>query len=168
MIVPFAQLRKLRDWYNNIPNCDCEHGISYSSTYRSRLCFSDIDRFCMDCVSSRFCWVICSLSFYPCQRISWVCGLHNLRSVAVASWTWTGTRIFELEVVMFLQLPNSYYIMCSITVLLKVWYVYRWRYAYHRLPVRGYFPEKRETIVRDRLASLAGPWHIENKGKSAT
>ena len=30
----------------------------------------------------------------------------------------------------------------SKAVLLKVWY------AYHRLPVRGYFPEKRETIVK--------------------
>ena len=29
----------LLDLYNNIPNCDCEHGISYYSTYRSRLCF---------------------------------------------------------------------------------------------------------------------------------
>ena len=56
----------LRDWYNNIPNCDCEHGISYYSNYRSRLCFSDIHRFCMDLISSSFCWVICSLSFYLC------------------------------------------------------------------------------------------------------
>ena len=48
-------------------------------------------------------------------------------------------------------------------VLLKVWYAYQLRYAYHRLPVRGFFPEKRETIVRDRLASLAGPWHMEKQ-----
>ena len=73
----------LQDWYNNISNSDCEHGISYYSTYRSRLCFSDIDCFCMDFVSSRFCWVICSLSFYPCQCISWVCGFHNLQSFAI-------------------------------------------------------------------------------------
>ena len=43
--------------------------------------------------SSRVCWVICSLNFYPCQRISWGCGLHNLLSLAVASWTWTWTYI---------------------------------------------------------------------------
>ena len=48
-------------------------------------------------------------------------------------------------------------------MLLKVWYPYRWWYAYHCLLVRGYFPEKRETILRDRLVSLAGPWHIEKK-----
>ena len=76
---------KLRDWYNNIPTCDCEHGISYYSTYRPRLCLSDIDRFFMDFVSSRFCRVICSLSFYPCQRISWVCWFHNLPSFAIAA-----------------------------------------------------------------------------------
>ena len=108
----------LRDWYYNIPNSDCEHGISYYSTYHSRLCFSDIDRFCMDFVSSRLCWIICSLSFYPCQRISWVCGFHNLLSFAIAATSFdlglklrlepsTGIHI-SVEVVMFLQLPNSY------------------------------------------------------------
>ena len=55
------------------------------------------DRFCMDLVCSRFCWVICSLSFYLGQRISWACVLHNLPSLAVASWTWTGTRIFDWD-----------------------------------------------------------------------
>ena len=39
IIVPYA-----------IPNCDCGQGISYYSTYFSRLCFSDIDRFCVNLV----------------------------------------------------------------------------------------------------------------------
>ena len=73
----------LQDCCNNIPNCDCEHGISYYSTYRSWLYFSDIDCFGMDLVSSRFCWVICSLSFYPYQCISWVYGFHNLPSFVI-------------------------------------------------------------------------------------
>ena len=119
----------LRDWYNNIPNCDCEHGISYYSTYRSRLCFLDIDRSCMDFISSRLCWVICSLSFYPCQRISWVCGFHNLPSFAAASFnlglglrleSLTGTHI-SVEVAMFLQLPNSYK-LCALSYSHQAYY----------------------------------------------
>ena len=84
----------LWDCYNNIPTCDCEHGIYYT-TYRSRLCFSDIDHFCMDFVSARFCWVLCSLSFFAWVqfKVSW--GWRIYISLTVRSWfrhessTWT-------------------------------------------------------------------------------
>ena len=46
-------------------------------------------------------------------------------------------------------------VMWSCTaVLLKVWYAYRWQYACHRLPVRGYFLGKRnnsKTLCHGRL-----------------
>ena len=99
--------------------------ILFYSTYYSQLCFSEINRFCMDLVYTSFCWVICSFSFYPCLQISWGCGFHNLPSffncrckLRPCTWTAgsnlslglassTGTHI-SVEVVIFLQLPNSY------------------------------------------------------------
>ena len=92
----------LWDWYNNIPNCDCEHGISYCSTYYLHLCFSEINRFCMDFVSSRFCWVICSLSAYQCLEIFWGSEFHNLpsfcnRHCKPRPCTWTAARIFAWD-----------------------------------------------------------------------
>ena len=100
---------KLRDWYNNIPNCDGEHGISYYSTYHSRLCFSDSDRFCMDFISSRFCWVL-QFEFLCMSLIQGEFAFENVQfsncSIATSTQifylnsklgTWTGTRIFDWE-----------------------------------------------------------------------
>ena len=53
--------------------------------YRSLFGFSDFDRFCTDFVYSIFCWVLCSLSFYPCQRSSCCFELYNLPSFAIAT-----------------------------------------------------------------------------------
>ena len=51
--------------------------------------------------SSRFCWVLCSLSFYLCQRSSWVCVFYNLPSFAIAvDWDSNlrlGIRIFTWD-----------------------------------------------------------------------
>ena len=105
----------LQDWCNNIPNCDCEQGISYYSTYHSRFCFSDINHFCTDFVSSRFCWVICSLSFYPCQRISLVYGFHNLPSFAIATASLDLGLGLWLESLTGPQISVDMVITCSFT-----------------------------------------------------
>ena len=39
---------------------------------------NDIDCFGLDFVSSRFCRVLCNLSFHPCPHLSWICGFYNL------------------------------------------------------------------------------------------
>ena len=46
---------------------------------------NDIDCFSLDFVSSRFCRVLCNLSFYRCPHLSWICGLDNLPSFSNCS-----------------------------------------------------------------------------------
>ena len=120
MIVGQMHDCKLRDWYNNIPICDGEHGISYYITYRSQFCFSDSDHFCMYFISSLFYLVLhfVFLCMRPDQGEFGVgeCAVlslldrhfdTNLR-LELGTWNldwdsnlllkiWTGTRIFDWE-----------------------------------------------------------------------
>ena len=82
-------------WYNNIPNCDCGHGISYYSIHSSWL-FFQISIISDEYGSSR---ANCSLCFSACMRfkVRWrICC-----SLTVWSQLWyessTGTRIFNWE-----------------------------------------------------------------------
>ena len=112
----------LWDWYNNIPNSDCEHGISYYSTYCSLLSFSDMDRFC--CI-----WFFSFLLLIAVGLFAWVrfkvsLGLENVQfsncSIAISTQIFhldselglglgysTGTRIFNWDSNLQLGLGSS-------------------------------------------------------------
>ena len=83
-----------------IPDCDCQHGISYYHIYRLRLCVSDMDRFC---------WVNFSLRFFAWVRFMVrligefaVLQLFARNLVLIFDWysvpeTCVGTWIFDWE-----------------------------------------------------------------------
>ena len=81
--------------------------------------FLDINHFCMDFFSSRFCWVIWSLSFYLCQHyhISWVGVFHNLLSFAITAASFdlgllleslTGTQFCRLQAIYIINSRQCY------------------------------------------------------------
>ena len=91
-------------------------GLSYYSTYRSRLCFSNIDRFCMNFISSHFCWVICSSSFFAIDSVQGELVLENSVVLCTSLSVWLRLRpecsINLLIWLLFVFiLPNSYTII---------------------------------------------------------
>ena len=109
---------KLRDWYNNIPNCDCEHGISYLIIVliaRDFVFQTSIVSVCISFFSFLLSYLqfeFLSVSMYLLSLwVSQFAVLCNCRC-KLRPWTWTATRSsagthISVEVVMFLQLPNS-------------------------------------------------------------
>ena len=95
MIVPFLHNCILQDCYNNIPDCDGEHGISYYSTYHFATLLSDTNRFCMD-------FIVC-VSLHVRFKVSW--GLENMQfsNCSIA----TSTGIFDLNSELGLGLESS-------------------------------------------------------------
>ena len=89
---------------NNIPNCDCRQGISFYSTYHSRLCFPDIDSFCwslfllfsVECIAI---WV--SLQLMP-FKVIW--GFRMLQSFEVLFPARLPLLVFNIISILFVFL----------------------------------------------------------------
>ena len=93
----------LWDWYNNVPNCDCEHGIWYYRTYHLRLGFSDIDRFC--CIWCFLFLLLIAVGFLAWVRFKVSLGLENVpfSNCLIA----TSICIFNLDSELGLGLKSS-------------------------------------------------------------
>ena len=93
----------LWDCHNNIPNCDCEHGILYYRTHRSWLCFSDFDRFCWILFFSFL--LLIAVGFFAWVQFKVSLGLENVQfSNGMIT---TSMRIFDLDSELGLGLESS-------------------------------------------------------------
>ena len=114
------------DCYNNIPNCDCEHGIYYS-THSSWLCFSDFD--CFYWIWFFLFQLLIAVGFFAWVRFKVSLGLENVQfcncSNAISTWNFdfdselglglessTGTRIFNWDPHICRYCQNTFFYNC--------------------------------------------------------